>query len=102
MIFDAWTIKTFKYITLTNPDCPTICLEMSTIDPYSTLCKPNGIVMDIAHHRLFKVVRINGNEKENRSFLPLLCVGLDAINTCIILHLKFVRATCKGPPYFKD
>lgn len=101
-ICDAWTIKTLKYIILKNPDCLTICLEMPTIYPYSILYKLNGIVIDIAHHRLFKVVTINGNKKENRSFLPLLCVGVHAINTCITLHHKYVRATCKGPSYFKD
>lgn len=42
MIFDAWTIKTFKYIILTNPDCPTVCLDISTIEPYSTVYKPGA------------------------------------------------------------
>lgn len=46
------------------------------------------------HHILCKVVTIiNRNKWENRSFLPLLYVSLDAINTCIILHHQYVRAT---------
>jgi len=43
---------------------------------------------------LFKPVTIRGNDKENKTFLPLFFdnKGLDAINLGNILHHKYVNA----------
>ena len=78
------------------------CLENPVTDSSSTLYKLVAVILDIGHHRLFKPVEARGNEKENRSFLPLYFAnkGLDAINLGNILHHKSVRS--KVPPYFKD
>ena len=102
MIFDAWTIKAFKYIILTNPDCPTISLEMSTIDHYPTMytVQTEWHCDGYCSSQTFQGCAYKWEWKGKSIISPTLCVGLDAIN--IILHLKSVRATCKGPPYFKN
>ena len=77
-------------------------METPATDPDSNKYKLFSIILDIAHHRLFKPVSITGNEEEKRSFLKLNFAnkGLDAINLSNILHSKNVRS--KVPPYFKD
>ena len=77
-------------------------METPATDRNSNKYKLFSIILDIAHHRLFKPVSITENQKEKRSFLKLNFAnkGLDAINLSNILHTKNVRS--KVPPYFKD
>jgi len=79
------------------------CLVNNVTNPKSNECKLTAIVLDIASHRLFKLVGIKKNEIDKRSFLKLSFAnkGLDVINLDNILyHHKSVKS--KILPYYKD
>ena len=78
------------------------CLVNNVTNPNSIEYKLTAIVLDIAGHRLFKLVGIKKDEIDKRSFLKLSFAnkGLDGINLGNILHHKSVKS--KIPPYFKD
>ena len=78
------------------------CFENHVTNLHATEYKLTAIVLDVAHHRLFKPVGIKKDEIDKRSFLKLSFANndLDAIYLGNILHHKSVNS--KMSPYFKD
>jgi len=71
-------------------------------DSNSPKDRVTDIILDIAHHRLYKPVLTNSNTPEKRKSLNLHFAnkGLDAINIANIFHHISVQANV--PAYFKQ
>ena len=81
--------------------------EQAKDSPYLDFSTPeyrlNSMIMDVAHHRLFKPPQINDNNTETcRQFLKLKFSnkGIDAVNLSNILRHKKVQSCI--PEYFKS
>ena len=78
------------------------CLDMASVNQFSSEYRLISIILDIAYHRLDKPKQDNTDNSDKRSFLKLKFAnkGIDAIHLSNILHHKNVQAHI--PKYFKN